>query len=233
MADCRQRADQLKKEREVINARHMDNGVMLIDPDHTYIDADVAIGEGTTIHPNCTLQKGTVIGKNCTLYPNSRICGAKIAHEVTIESSVLLDCEVGSFTTVGPFAYLRPQTVIGEHCRVGDFVEIKNSRIGDKTKVSHLTYVGDSDLGKDINLGCGVVFVNYDGKKKCRSVVEDKAFIGCNTNVVAPVRVGQEAYIAAGATVTEDVPAGALYIARSRGAVKEGWVAKRKQDGKL
>lgn len=222
-----------KQEREKINLLHMANGVTFIDPDHTYIDADVTIASGTVIYPNNTLQNGTVIGQNCTLLPNSRISAAKIGDSVTIESSVLLECEVGKGTTVGPFAYLRPHTVVGEGCRIGDFVEIKNSHIGNKTKVSHLTYVGDSDLGEDINLGCGVVFVNYDGKNKRRSVVEDKAFIGCNTNLVAPVHVGKEAYIAAGATVTEDIPEGALYIARARGTIKEGWVLKRKADGKL
>lgn len=222
-----------KSERMAINQKHMANGVTLIDAEHTYIDADVSIGEGTTIYPNCTLQSGTVVGKNCMLFPNSRFSKAIIMDNVTVESSILIECSIGMGTTVGPFAYIRPGSVVGEKCRVGDFVEIKNSTIGNGTKVSHLTYVGDSDLGTDINLGCGVVFVNYDGKVKKRSIVEDNAFIGCNTNLVAPVHVGKAAYIAAGTTITEDVPDGALYIARSRGTIKEGWVYKRKEDGKL
>jgi bifunctional UDP-N-acetylglucosamine pyrophosphorylase/glucosamine-1-phosphate N-acetyltransferase len=146
---------------------------------------------------------------------------------------VLTHCRVGAYTTVGPFAYLRPAATVGEHCRIGDFVEIKNSTIGDGTKVSHLTYVGDSDLGKDINLGCGVVFVNYDGKTKNRSRVDDHAFVGCNCNLIAPVHIGENAYLAAGSTVVEDVPADALFVARSRGVVKEDWVKRRKEQGKL
>lgn len=218
---------------EQINLSHMENGVIILAPDKTYIEADVAVGPDTVIYPGCFLQRGTKIGARCTLLPNSRLKGAVLHDQVTVESSVLLDCEVGSGTTVGPFAYLRPDTRIGEKCRIGDFVEIKNSVIGDGTKVSHLTYVGDGDLGENINLGCGVVFTNYDGKKKHRSIVEDDAFIGCNVNLVAPVHVGREAYVAAGSTVTGDVPEGSLYVARSQGVVKEGWVQKRKEAGKL
>lgn len=219
--------------RAQINAAHMEKGVSMVDPEAVYIEPGVMIGQDTVIYPGCYLQRGTVIGRGCTLLPNSRLKGARIGEGVTIESSVLIDCGIGDHTTVGPFAYVRPQTVVGQDCRIGDFVELKNSHIGSGTKVSHLTYVGDSDLGEHINLGCGVVFVNYDGKTKQRSVVEDHAFIGCNTNLVAPVHVGKEAYVAAGATITEDVPAGALYIARARGAIKEGWVQKRKDSGKL
>lgn len=225
--DVIETAEHMEKNRKA----HIEMGVILIDPKATYIESGVEIGEGTTIYPGCYLQKGTKIGRGCTLLPNCRLSGAIVGDHVTIESSVLLDCQVGDGTTVGPFAYIRPGTAIGKRCRVGDFVEIKNSLIGDGTKVSHLTYVGDSDLGKNINLGCGVVFVNYDGKRKQRSVIEDNAFIGCNTNVIAPVKVGEEAYVAAGATITEDVPKGALYIGRARGVIKEGWVARRKEKG--
>jgi len=218
---------------ERINCWHMSQGVTLLAPTATYIDADVAIGPDTIIYPGCYLQQGSQIGSRCTLLPNCRLNGAVLADDVTVESSVLIHCQVGSGTTVGPFAYVRPDSVIGEKCRIGDFVEIKNSRIGDNTKVSHLTYVGDGDLGKNINLGCGVVFTNYDGKQKHRSTVEDDAFVGCNVNLVAPVRVGKEAYVAAGSTVTEDVPNGALYVARAKGTIKVGWVEKRKETGKL
>ena len=218
---------------EKINLSHMDNGVTILAPDQTYIEADVVIGPDTVVYPGCFLQRGTQIGARCTLLPNSRLKGAVLCDDVMVESSVLVDCVIGSGTTVGPFAYLRPDTHIGEKCRIGDFVEVKNSVIGDGTKISHLTYVGDGDLGKDINLGCGVVFSNYDGKKKHRSIVEDHAFIGGNVNLVAPVRVGKEAYVAAGSTVTGDVPEGSLYVARAQGVVKEGWVQKRKEAGKL
>lgn len=219
--------------KERINHWHMSHGVTLLVPGATYIDSDVVIGPGTVIYPGCHLQQGSRIGAGCTLLPNCRLNGAVLMDDVTVESSVLLHCQVGSGTTVGPFAYLRPDSAIGEKCRIGDFVEIKNSNVGDGTKISHLTYVGDGDLGRNINLGCGVVFTNYDGRHKHRSQVEDDAFVGCNVNLVAPVRVGKEAYVAAGSTVTEDVPAGSLYVARSRGSIKEGWVQKRKEDGKL
>ncbi|MCE5342543.1 MAG: hypothetical protein LLF96_03005 [Eubacteriales bacterium] len=219
--------------RTVIVRRHVQNGVVMLDPERTDIEVGVRIGAGTVLYAGNTLQGDTVIGKQCTLYPNNRMDCAVLGDGVTVENSVLLHCRVGAHTTVGPFAYLRPDAEIGKHCRIGDFVEIKNSVVGDGTKVSHLTYVGDSDLGKDINLGCGVVFVNYDGKVKTRSVVEDHAFIGCNCNLISPVHIGQNAYLAAGSTVVEDVPADALFVARARGVIKENWVKRRKEQGKL
>ena len=214
-------------------ARHEENGVIFLGHDRTIVESDVVIAPGVMIYPGNTLQGSTRIGADCVLYPNNRLNNAVVGRGTTVESSVLLNCAVGEETTVGPYAYLRPDTSVGNHCRIGDFVEIKNSSIGDGTKVSHLTYVGDSDLGKDINLGCGVVFVNYDGKVKNRSKVEDHAFIGCNCNLVAPVHVGKNAYLAAGSTVVEDVPEDALFVARSRGVVKEDWVKRRKEAGKL
>ncbi len=216
-----------------INRRHMQAGVIILDPERTVIETDVQIGGGTMIYPNNLLQGRTKIGECCTLYPGSRMSDAVIGDHATVENSVLIQCSVGSHTTVGPFAYLRPQAVIGDHCRIGDFVEIKNSNIGDETKISHLTYVGDGDLGKHINLGCGVVFSNYDGKQKHRTVVEDNAFIGCNVNLIPPVRVGRDAYVAAGSTVDQDVPEDALFISRPQGVIKEGWVTRRKEKGML
>jgi bifunctional N-acetylglucosamine-1-phosphate-uridyltransferase/glucosamine-1-phosphate-acetyltransferase GlmU-like protein len=213
--------------------KHMQAGVIVLEPERTVIEADVEIGAGTVIHPCNTLQGQTKIGAGCTLYPGSRMSDAVIGDDTIVEHSVLLQCSVGSHTTVGPFAYLRPQAAVGDRCRVGDFVEIKNSTIGDGTKISHLTYVGDGDLGRHINLGCGVVFSNYDGKQKHRTVVEDNAFIGCNVNLIPPVRVGRDAYVAAGSTVDRDVPEDALFISRPQGVVKEGWVTRRKEKGKL
>ena len=233
VTDARGASNAVAALRKQKNEELLNQGVLLLDPDRTYIDPDVTIGEGTVIHPNCTVSGGSTIGRHCVLLPNSRIHASNIANGVTVESSVLTECSVMDDSTIGPFAYLRPKAVIGRRCRVGDFVEIKNSAIGDDTKVSHLTYVGDSDLGQRINLGCGVVFVNYDGKKKNRSRVADDAFIGCNVNLVSPVEVGEGAYVAAGSTVTENVPGGALAIARARQSVKEGWVAARKKEGKL
>lgn len=215
--------------RDRINRAHMLGGVTIIDPATTYIDCDVSIGVDTVIYPNNVLENGSVIGAGCTLYPGSRISRTVIGDRVEVQSSVLTDTHIGDDCHIGPFAYTRPGSRIGSDVKIGDFVEIKNATVGDGTKISHLTYVGDADVGSNVNLGCGTVFVNYDGKHKHRSVVGDGAFIGCNTNLVAPVRVGENAYTAAGSTITEDVPGEALAIARARQVNKEGWVAKRNE----
>ncbi len=233
VSDASSLARALKILRQRKNDALMAEGVLLLDPKRTYIDPDVRIGAGTVVHPGNTITGASVVGADCVLLPNNRIHASNVGNGVTVENSVLTECSIGNRTTVGPFAYLRPGTNVGEGCRIGDFVEIKNSNIGDLTRISHLTYVGDGDLGRNINLGCGVVFVNYDGKEKRRTAVEDDAFIGCNTNLVAPVRVGRAAYVAAGATITEDVPGDALAIARARQVNKEGWVAKRREEGKI
>lgn len=209
-----------------IAKKHMEAGVTILDPDNTYIDADCVIGEDTVIYPGVILENSR-IGSDVTLYQGSRIAGSKIGDGSDVQNSVVTGSQIGKNTTVGPYAYLRPGTKIGDNCRVGDFVEVKNSNIGDGTKVSHLTYIGDGDLGKNINVGCGVVFVNYDGRMKQRSTVGDNAFIGCNTNLISPVQVGEGAYIAAGSTVTDDVPPHALCIARSRQVIKTDWIDKR------
>jgi len=205
--------------------KHVKNGVRFVDEFQAYIDDSVVIGKGTLIGPCVTLEGETVIGEDCFIGQNTVITNSKIDDRVEIKSSVITDSSVGSGTKVGPFAYLRPNSHVGKDCKVGDFVEVKNSTMGDGAKASHLTYIGDSDVGANVNLGCGVVFVNYDGTKKYRSVVEDGAFIGCNSNLVSPVKVGKGAYIAAGSTVTEDVEEDTLFIARSRGAKKHGWVS--------
>lgn len=203
------------------------SGVTLIDPDTVYADADVIVGSDTVIYPGCILEKGTVIGEDCVIGPNARLSNCRVGNGVTVKDSTLMDSAVGNDSTVGPYAYLRPGTSLGERVKVGDFVEIKNSRIGDDAKISHLTYVGDGDVGENVNLGCGVVFVNYDGKKKHRTVVEKDAFIGCNVNLVSPVTVGEGAYVAAGSTITKDVPEGALAIARDKQKNIEGWVKRK------
>ena len=209
------------------NLEYLDVGVVFIDLKAVYIDEGVRIGKGTVIYPCVVLEGDVEIGENCTIGQNTRIKDSIIGNGTSIQSSVILESKVGNETSVGPFAYLRPNSEIGSHCKVGDFVEIKNSRLDDGAKAAHLTYVGDSDVGKKVNLGCGVVFVNYDGSKKYRSVVEDGAFIGCNVNLVSPVHVGKDAYVAAGSTITNDVEDGALYVARSKGKSIEGWVEKR------
>ncbi len=209
--------------RERINTRLMLDGVTITDPANTYIGKDVKIGADTIIYPGCMLEGRTTIGKSCIIGPNTRMTSSTVDDCVTVQMSVLIDAKVKSFTTVGPFAYLRPNSEVGEHCRIGDFVEIKNSAIDDGTKVSHLTYVGDSDVGKCVNFGCGTVTVNYDGKNKYRCKIGDGVFIGCNTNLVAPVEVGDRAYTAAGSTITKNVPEDSLAIARNRQENKLGW----------
>lgn len=210
-----------------INRTHLDNGVTIIDPNSTYIGVDVKIGQDTIIYPNNVIEGKTVIGEDCVLYPNSRISDSIIANEVEIQSSVVLESTIGEGTTVGPFAYIRPESNIGNHVRVGDFVEIKKSNIGDNTKVSHLTYIGDAEVGTNCNFGCGTVVVNYDGKKKHKTIIGNNAFIGCNTNLVSPVEVKDNAYTAAGSTITKEVPEGALAVARAKQTNIEGWVEKR------
>ncbi|WP_252224243.1 bifunctional UDP-N-acetylglucosamine diphosphorylase/glucosamine-1-phosphate N-acetyltransferase GlmU [Clostridium sp. ZBS2] len=218
-------AEEILKDR--INLKHMENGVTLIDPKTTYIGIDVEIGKDTIIYPNNIFEGNTIIGERCIIYQNSRIKDSIIKNEVDIQSSVILDSSIGNNTTVGPFAYIRPESKIGEKARIGDFVEIKKSTIGDGTKVSHLTYIGDAEVGKECNFGCGTVVVNYDGKKKYKTIIGDHSFIGCNTNLVSPVEVGDNTYIAAGSTITSEVQEGDLAVARAKQRNIKGWVAKK------
>ncbi len=203
------------------------SGVTLMDPASTYIDANVYIGEDTTILPNTILEGNTAIGEDCIIGPNSRISNCKIGNKAEVVNSVAIDSSVGDETHVGPFAYLRPGSMVGSNVKIGDFVEIKKAVIGDRTKISHLTYVGDAEVGSNVNIGCGVVFVNYDGKHKNKTVVGDNSFIGCNTNLVSPVVVHKDAYIAAGSTITDEVPENSLAIARERQVIKEDWVIRK------
>ena len=213
--------------RNRINNRHMDNGVTLINPSVTYIGADVEIGKDTIIYPGNTIEGVSKIGSGCIIYPNSRINNSVIEDNVQVESSVIIDSKIGSYTTVGPFAYIRPESIIGSHVRIGDFVEIKKSTIGHNTKVSHLTYIGDTEVGENCNFGCGTVTVNYDGKNKNKTIIGNNSFIGCNTNLISPVKVEDNTYIAAGSTITNDVKEGELAVARAKQRNIEGWVEKR------
>ncbi len=205
-----------------INEMHMKNGVTMIDPNSTYIDYDVVVGKETIIYPGTILEKATIIGENCIIGPNTRIINSAIKNDVTIESSKVIDSFVDDNSSVGPFAYLRPGTKLGKHVKIGDFVEVKNSVIGDGSKASHLSYIGDGEVGKDVNIGCAVVFVNYDGKKKHKTIVKDGAFVGSNSNLIAPVTIEEEAYVACGSTITDDVDKEALAIARARQVNKPG-----------
>ncbi len=215
--------------RQVSVRRLQSGGVRFIDKELAYIGPQVTVGAGTVILPGTILRGKTVIGEGCEIGPNTMIRDCVIGDGVTVNSSQLNESTVDDGTTVGPFAYVRPNTHVGKGVKVGDFVELKNSTIGDGTKISHLTYVGDSDVGGKVNFGCGTVTVNYDGTKKFRTTIGDHAFIGCNTNLVAPVTVGDGAYTAAGSTITEDVPPDSLAIARDRQTVKKNWVLKRRR----
>lgn len=219
------KAEEIMRRR--INEDHMVNGVTIIDVNSTYIESDVEIGNDTIVYPGAMLKGNTKIGSSCVIGMNSSITNSTIGDYTEVESSTIIDSTVGENTTVGPYAYLRPNSNIGNNVKIGDFVEVKNATIGDNSKASHLSYIGDAHVGKDVNIGCGVVFVNYDGKNKFKSVVKDGAFVGSNSNLVAPVTVGEKGYIATGSTITDDVPQGALAIARQRQVVKEGWVEKK------
>lgn len=215
-------AEQFMKER--INKRHMQNGVTLIDPMNTYISPDAVIGSDTVIYPG-TVMKGEVqIGEDTIIGPHTEIMNSSIGSRTVIKQSVVNHSKVGNDVNIGPFAHIRPDSVIGNEVKIGNFVEIKKTQFGDRSKASHLSYVGDAEVGTDVNLGCGSITVNYDGKNKYLTRIEDGAFIGCNSNLVAPVTVGEGAYVAAGSTVTEDVPGKALAIARARQVNKDDYV---------
>ena len=211
-----------------INEYHMRNGVTMRNPESVYIEDGVEIGNDTEICQNVTIKSGTKIGSDCVIGSGSMLDRAVIHDGVDVLSSVILESEVDEGTHVGPFAYIRPNCHVGKEVKVGDFVELKNSNIDDGTKISHLTYIGDSDVGKRVNFGCGTVTCNYDGKKKYRTTIGDDCFVGCNTNFVSPINVGDGVYIAAGSTITEDIPENSLSIARARQINKEGWKDKRK-----
>lgn len=221
------REQEKEEERLAIIRRHAEAGVVFFDWKTAYISPEAEIGAETEIGAGVVIEGHTRIGIGCRIGHHSRITDSVLGDGVEMEQSIVLRSEVGDRSKIGPFAYLRPGCHIGSDAKVGDFVEVKNSTLGNGTKASHLTYIGDADIGDGVNLGCGVVFVNYNGRDKNRSVIEDGAFVGCNTNLIAPVRVGKNAYVAAGTTVTRNVPDGALCIARDKERHIEGWVDKR------
>ncbi|WP_025693320.1 bifunctional UDP-N-acetylglucosamine diphosphorylase/glucosamine-1-phosphate N-acetyltransferase GlmU [Paenibacillus zanthoxyli] len=212
--------------RQRIARRHMLGGVTIIDPSSTYIGAEVTIGADTVIYPGTLLKGSTAIGENCIIGPSSEIENSRIMDGAQVKYSVLNEAEVGARTSVGPFAYLRPGSVLGEDVKIGDFVEIKKATIGDGSKVSHLSYVGDASVGKNVNVGCGAITVNYDGFNKSITEIGDDAFIGSNVNLIAPVTVGKGAYVVAGSTITKSVSEGDLAIARQRQENKPGYADK-------
>ena len=209
------------------------DGVEIWDFDNCYVGPFAEVASGAVLMPGTILKGNTTVASGAVIGPNSLLENAVVGEGSTVNASQVYDSTIGQRTNVGPFAYVRPNCTVGDDIKVGDFVELKNSTIGNGTKISHLTYVGDTDLGQRINLGCGTVTVNYDGKSKYRCTVEDDCFIGCNTNMLAPVTIGKGSYVAAGSTITENVPAGSLAIARERQTNKPGWADQRRKDGKL
>ncbi len=214
------------KMRQRINAGLMLGGVTMIDPQSTYIDAGVCIGMDTIIYPGCIIEGATRIGEGCRIGPDTHISDSIIGNDVFIENSRIKEAEVGDECNIGPFAYLRPQAVLHKGVKVGDFVEIKKSVIGAGSKVPHLSYIGDAILGKAVNVGAGTITCNYDGKNKWQTILEDGAFIGSNTNLVAPVKIGEKAVTGAGSTISRDVPANALGLERAAQKNLENWTKK-------
>lgn len=212
---------------QIIN-EFIECGVEIPCPDGVIIEKTVQIGKGTVIMPNTVLMGNVKIGNDCVIGPNSYIVDTKIGNNTKLNNTQSFSSKIGSGVTAGPFVHIRPNCVIADNVHIGNFVEVKNSTVDVGTKLPHLLYVGDSDVGKDVNFGCGCVTVNYDGKNKSRTTVKDGAFIGCNTNLVAPVTVGENAFTAAGSTITEDVPDNALAVARNRQVVKKDWVSIKK-----
>ncbi|QKS69640.1 bifunctional UDP-N-acetylglucosamine diphosphorylase/glucosamine-1-phosphate N-acetyltransferase GlmU [Paenalkalicoccus suaedae] len=208
-----------------INEHWMREGVTIVDPEATYISSDAVIGRDTVIHPGTTIVGQTTIGERCTIGPNTEIENSRIANETTIKQSVVHRSDVGNRVSIGPFSHLRPETNLGNDVRVGNFVELKKMTMGDGSKASHLSYLGDAEIGSGVNVGCGSITVNYDGKNKFLTKIEDGAFIGCNSNLIAPVTIGQGSYVAAGSTITEDVPSESLAIARERQTTKSGYLS--------
>ncbi len=210
------------------NEELMAEGVTIMDPNTTYVDADVTVGRDTVLYPMTWLEAGTVIGEECEVGPSVRLQNVRMGSRVTCQFLYAHDCEVEDNVALGQFVHLRPNAHICEGVKIDNFIEVKNSTIGKGSKLPHLSYIGDCDMGENVNMGCGTITVNYDGKVKHRTKIGDNAFVGCNSNLVAPVSIGDGAYIAAGSTITKDVAPGTLAIARERQKTIAGWADKRK-----
>ncbi|MGI5922301.1 MAG: bifunctional UDP-N-acetylglucosamine diphosphorylase/glucosamine-1-phosphate N-acetyltransferase GlmU, partial [Syntrophomonadaceae bacterium] len=221
-------AEKILRQRK--NYELMKNGVTIVNPDSVFIDSEVIVGRDTVILPYTMLEGATVIGERCEIGPFSRITSAQIANDVSIESSRIKEARIGNECTIGPYAYLRPGTVLNNNVKVGDFVEIKKSTIGDHSKVPHLSYVGDATVGTGVNIGAGTITCNYDGVNKYPTILEDGVFIGSNTNLVAPVKIGRNSTTGAGSTITVDIPPDSLGVERAKQRNIANWVRrKRKQ----
>lgn len=208
--------------RERINLRLMLSGVTMYDPASTYIDAGVEVGRDTVLYPHCIFEGKTVVGENCTLGPGLHLINTGVENGVSCRQGLVVDSFLGEGANIGPYVHIRPGSRIGPVTRIGNFVEVKNSTIGRGSKVPHLSYIGDTEMGAGVNMGAGSIVVNYDGRRKHRTQIEAEAFVGCNSNLIAPLKIGRGAFIAAGSTITRDVPPEALVVARPQEAVKKG-----------
>lgn len=216
------KAEELMKLR--INEYWMRAGVTFIDPKTTYVSAEASIGQDTILYPNTTIKGASIIGEDCVIESGSEIHTSKLGNGVHVRNSHIIESTVEEGSAIGPFAHIRPNSEVGKDVKIGNFVELKKAKVSDRSKVSHLSYVGDALVGSDVNIGCGVVTVNYDGKNKHQTIIKNGAFVGSGSNLIAPVEIGENGFVAAGSTITEDVPKKALSIARSRQVNKENYV---------
>ncbi|WP_301962562.1 bifunctional UDP-N-acetylglucosamine diphosphorylase/glucosamine-1-phosphate N-acetyltransferase GlmU [uncultured Megasphaera sp.] len=219
---------QMAEAEQVLRCRKLEqlmtDGVTVIDPNNTYVDTTVSVGRDTVLYPGTILEGSTVIGENCQVGPYVRMTNVVMGSGDHLQFTYAHDCEIKNGCEIGPFVHFRPNTVIGNDVKVGNYMEVKNSTVGDGTKLPHLSYIGDSDVGCGVNIGCGTITVNYDGKEKHRTTICDHAFVGCNSNLVSPVTVGEYAYVGAGSTITKNVPPKSLSVARAKQRNIEGWV---------
>jgi bifunctional UDP-N-acetylglucosamine pyrophosphorylase/glucosamine-1-phosphate N-acetyltransferase len=219
--------------RQAKNAELMASGVTIEDPATTYVDRDVAIGADTIIHPGVSIEGATTIGAGCEIHSGARIVNSRIGNQVTVlNHSIIVDSSVEDEVSIGPFAHLRSKAQVGRRAKVGNFVEMKNTVLAAGSKSMHLAYLGDAVIGEKVNIGAGTITCNYDGSAKHTTTIENGAFIGSDTQLIAPVTVGENAYVGTGTTIREDVPAGALAVSAGKQRNIEGWVAKKKAKGK-
>ncbi|MCL2855424.1 MAG: hypothetical protein FWE21_07385 [Defluviitaleaceae bacterium] len=218
----------LENKNEILQI-HKDNGVIFWDASTAFISEEAKIGAGTVILPNTIIEGATVIGKNCKIGPNSRLINMELGHNVELQYTVAEGSKLDDGCKIGPFAYIRPGSNLAKNVKIGDFVEVKNTTMGEGSKASHLSYLGDSVIGAGVNIGCGTITVNYDGADKHTTTIEDGAFIGCNSNLIAPVTVGKDAFVAAGSTISKDVAAAALGVARAKQINMENWESPKKR----
>jgi bifunctional UDP-N-acetylglucosamine pyrophosphorylase/glucosamine-1-phosphate N-acetyltransferase len=217
--------------RHKILHEHMINGVTIVDPETTFIDDGISIGRDTVIYPMVCIEGESALGSHCNIYSFSRINNCIIGDRVTILSNTVIEeSRVDSGAKIGPFSRMRPQSVIGENAKIGNFVEIKKSKIGKGSKASHLSYIGDAQIGEKVNIGAGTITCNYDGVRKHRTIIENEVFIGSNTELVAPVKIKRGAYVGAGSTVTKDVPPFSLITSRSKQKIVKDWALRKKKD---